>query len=313
MRERWEHQVPGVPLVIVESPYRALAGPLMAYLDVLDRAWPPDKPEPITFVVIPEYVARSWWERILYNQSARRLRTVAARPAAHGRRRRAVPPRRRPPVQGAGAAGAAAMATTTATRRRAPHGRRDGRAGRGHLDSRWRPRHGRRRRLRRAAVYRDAARRPVETRPRSPVRGRRERGGSWFVADSAAPQFRRAVVALSGGRTDRPIVALAAEAGAGRPGRARRRPRRRDRLDAAARRGRGGPVRGRPAGPRHRRGHGRGRPLQAWRPCCSRRATSGRRSSTRRPSATPTSSSPGCRSGAGSAATSPSGAPFPTS
>ena len=36
----------------------------------------PDKPEPITFVVIPEYVARSWWERILYNQSAKRLRTV---------------------------------------------------------------------------------------------------------------------------------------------------------------------------------------------------------------------------------------------
>ena len=31
------------------------------------------------------------------------------------------------------------------------------------------------------------------------------------MADSTAPQFRRAVVALSGGRTDRPIVALAAE------------------------------------------------------------------------------------------------------
>jgi amino acid transporter len=76
MRERWERQVPGVQLVIVESPYRALAGPLMAYLDVLDRAWPPDKPEPITFVVIPEYVARHWWERILYNQSARRLRAI---------------------------------------------------------------------------------------------------------------------------------------------------------------------------------------------------------------------------------------------
>ena len=60
---RFERQVPGVPLVVVESPYRALAGPLLAYLDVLDAAWPPDKPEPITFVVIPEYVARSWWER----------------------------------------------------------------------------------------------------------------------------------------------------------------------------------------------------------------------------------------------------------
>jgi amino acid transporter len=76
MRATWERQVPGVPLVIVESPYRALAGPLIAYLNVLDRAWPPGKEDPITFVVVPEYVAKHWWERILYNQSARRLRTI---------------------------------------------------------------------------------------------------------------------------------------------------------------------------------------------------------------------------------------------
>jgi amino acid transporter len=74
VRARWERQLPEVPLVIVESPYRALVAPLISYLDVLDRAWPADKEAPITFVVIPEYVARSWWERILYNQSAKRLR-----------------------------------------------------------------------------------------------------------------------------------------------------------------------------------------------------------------------------------------------
>src|SRR4051794_3109448 len=74
-RARWQRHVPGVSLVIVESPYRALAGPLSAYLDVLALAWPPDKPEPITFVVVPEYVARHWWERILYNQSSRHLRS----------------------------------------------------------------------------------------------------------------------------------------------------------------------------------------------------------------------------------------------
>ena len=34
------------------------------------------RPAPITFVVIPEYVARHWWERILYNQASKRLRTV---------------------------------------------------------------------------------------------------------------------------------------------------------------------------------------------------------------------------------------------
>jgi amino acid transporter len=76
LRTAFERQVPGVPLVVVESPFRSLSGPLLAYLDVLDMAWPPDKPSPITFVVIPEYVARHWWERVLYNQSAKRLRSM---------------------------------------------------------------------------------------------------------------------------------------------------------------------------------------------------------------------------------------------
>jgi hypothetical protein len=74
IRRQWETQLPEVPLVIVESPYRALVGPVLAYLDVLDQMLPADREAPITFVVIPEFVARRWWERILYNQSANRLR-----------------------------------------------------------------------------------------------------------------------------------------------------------------------------------------------------------------------------------------------
>jgi len=76
MRERWERQVPGVPLVIVESPYRAIVSPFLAYLDVLDQAWPPDKEAPLTIVVLPEYVARNWWDRLLYNQTAKRLKAA---------------------------------------------------------------------------------------------------------------------------------------------------------------------------------------------------------------------------------------------
>jgi amino acid transporter len=76
LRKRWERQFPGIPLVIVESPYRALIGPVTAYLDVLDLAWPPDKAAPITIVVLPEYVARHWWDRVLYNQSAKRLKAA---------------------------------------------------------------------------------------------------------------------------------------------------------------------------------------------------------------------------------------------
>jgi hypothetical protein len=74
LRTRWEYQLPGVPLVIVESPYRAVISPVIAYLDVLDQAWPPDKQAPITIVVLPEYVARHWWDRLLYNQTAKRLK-----------------------------------------------------------------------------------------------------------------------------------------------------------------------------------------------------------------------------------------------
>src|SRR5204862_2318526 len=62
-------------LVVVDSPYRALAGQVQAYLDVVDAAGPPGKDAPSTVVVLPEYVARNWWERILYNQSVKRLRS----------------------------------------------------------------------------------------------------------------------------------------------------------------------------------------------------------------------------------------------
>ena len=82
--------MPDVPLIVVESPYRAVVAPLVAYLDVLDRSWPSAEREPIDFVLIPEYVARSWWERMLYNQAAKHLRaTLLGRPRTvvinHGR------------------------------------------------------------------------------------------------------------------------------------------------------------------------------------------------------------------------------------
>jgi amino acid transporter len=81
VRRQWAHAVPDVPLVLVESPYRAIIAPVLAYLDVLDRSWPSDKEEPIDFVLIPEYVARRWWERMLYNQAAKQLRaTLLGRP-----------------------------------------------------------------------------------------------------------------------------------------------------------------------------------------------------------------------------------------
>ena len=71
-RADWERQIPGVPLVVVESPYRSLVRPFLAYLDVVA----PPTDEVLTVVVIPEYVARHWWERLLYNQLSNRVRTA---------------------------------------------------------------------------------------------------------------------------------------------------------------------------------------------------------------------------------------------
>jgi hypothetical protein len=65
-----------VPLVIVESPYRGAR----RTVDRVSRRPRPglaaDKEAPVTIVVLPEYVARHWWDRLLYNQSAKRLKSA---------------------------------------------------------------------------------------------------------------------------------------------------------------------------------------------------------------------------------------------
>jgi amino acid transporter len=70
LKRRWEAWGGAVPLVIVESPYRALLPPLLAYIDALDRQ---DPRRPIT-VVLAEFVPRRPWEYLLHNQTALRLK-----------------------------------------------------------------------------------------------------------------------------------------------------------------------------------------------------------------------------------------------
>jgi amino acid transporter len=74
LRAEWDERFDEVPLDIVESPYLALAGPMLAYLATLEEQWPPDEPAPVTFVIVPDFVPRHWWDRLLYNQSAKSLR-----------------------------------------------------------------------------------------------------------------------------------------------------------------------------------------------------------------------------------------------
>ena len=70
LEAKWHSWVPDVPLVVVESPYRSLLRPLLSYIDALHR----QQPERILTVLIPEFVASRWWEQLLHNQSALRLK-----------------------------------------------------------------------------------------------------------------------------------------------------------------------------------------------------------------------------------------------
>ncbi len=70
MRRRWERWGGPVPLAIVESPYRVLIAPLIAYLDALDKQQP-GRP---TTVVLSEFVPRHLWEYFLHNQAPLRLK-----------------------------------------------------------------------------------------------------------------------------------------------------------------------------------------------------------------------------------------------
>jgi amino acid transporter len=70
LRSRWPEWAGTTRLVIVESPYRALVGPLLSYLDALDRQ-DPDRP---VLVVLSEVVPRHWWENLLHNQTTLRLK-----------------------------------------------------------------------------------------------------------------------------------------------------------------------------------------------------------------------------------------------
>ena len=70
LRDRWPDWAGSTELVVVESPYRGLIGPLLAYMDALQSQ---DPRRPIV-VVLPEFVPRHWWEHLLHNQTALRLK-----------------------------------------------------------------------------------------------------------------------------------------------------------------------------------------------------------------------------------------------
>jgi hypothetical protein len=77
LRSKWEQAVPDVPLVLVDSPYRSLLQPLLAYIDAIERR----RPEQTVTVMLPEFVPHRPWHALLHNRLAGRLkRALRQRP-----------------------------------------------------------------------------------------------------------------------------------------------------------------------------------------------------------------------------------------
>jgi hypothetical protein len=68
--EEWDERNTGVPLKVLYSPYRELVRPIVDYATEIRRA----NPRGVVAVYIPEYVVGRWWEQLLHNQTALRLK-----------------------------------------------------------------------------------------------------------------------------------------------------------------------------------------------------------------------------------------------
>jgi len=71
IQQQWEEHDIGVPLTVIESPYREITRPIVEYVKARRR----DAPRDVVTVFIPEYVVGRWWEHLLHNQSALRIKT----------------------------------------------------------------------------------------------------------------------------------------------------------------------------------------------------------------------------------------------
>ncbi|MFI1470377.1 APC family permease [Streptomyces wuyuanensis] len=70
LKAEWDRRGINIPLKILHSPYREITRPIVEYVRSLRR----ESPRDAVSVIIPEYVVGHWWEHLLHNQSALRLK-----------------------------------------------------------------------------------------------------------------------------------------------------------------------------------------------------------------------------------------------
>jgi hypothetical protein len=66
----WDDRDLGMPLKVLYSPYREIVRPIVDYASQIRKA----NPRGVVAVYIPEYVVGRWWEQLLHNQTALRLK-----------------------------------------------------------------------------------------------------------------------------------------------------------------------------------------------------------------------------------------------
>lgn len=71
LQQEWAERRIGTPLVVIDSPYREITKPVVNYIKNIRR----DSPRDVVTIFVPEYVVGHWWENLLHNQSALRLKS----------------------------------------------------------------------------------------------------------------------------------------------------------------------------------------------------------------------------------------------
>ena len=66
LKREWEQWGDGVPLVVLQSPYRSLMEPLLDYIERVSA----EQPEGYVTIVLPEFVPARWWHHLFHNQRA---------------------------------------------------------------------------------------------------------------------------------------------------------------------------------------------------------------------------------------------------
>ncbi len=71
LERQWDRHGIQVPLKVLDSPYREITRPVLDYVRGVRRRSPRD----VVTVFVPEYVVGRWWEQLMHNQSALRLKS----------------------------------------------------------------------------------------------------------------------------------------------------------------------------------------------------------------------------------------------